>query len=150
MRLKQINIINGVRITYEFSTTDVEKLYLPTLEKQEVFLNALSFLNTLSSFTQAINESSIPPEYKKIDQWASYTHSDQDTHHILDIHDKEIEQIQNLNSKNYNQATQIGISIMALLYILKEKSIYMPISSYQSEYAFPIGGCTTGVGPTGV
>ena len=108
------------------------------------------FLNTLSSFTQAINESSIPPEYEKIDKWASYTHSDQDTHYILDIHDKEIEQIQNLNSKNYNQATQIGISIMALLYILKEKSIYMPISSYQSEYAFPIGGCTTGVGPTGV
>lgn len=131
MRLKQINIINGVRITYEFSVTDVEKLYQPTLEKQNVFLN------TLSSFTQAINESSIPPEYEKIDQWASYTHSDQDTHYILDIHDKEIEQIQNLNSKNYNQATQIGISIMALLYILKEKSIYMPISSYQSEYAFP-------------
>lgn len=133
MRLKQINIINGVRITYEFSVTDVEKLYQPSLEEQS------GFLNTLSSFTQTIKESSIPPEYEKIDQWASYTHSDRDTHYILDIHDKEIEQIQNLNSENHNQATQIGISIMALVYILKGKSIYMPISSYQSQYAFPIG-----------
>lgn len=149
MRLKQINIINGVRITYELSVTDVEKLYLPTLEKQDVFLNALSFLNTLSSFTQAINESSIPPEYEKIDKWASYTHSDQDTHYILDIHDKEIEQIQSLNQENHNHFTQIGEGIITLVDGLKEKSIYMPISSYQSDYAFPIGGCTTGVGPTG-
>lgn len=131
MRLKQINIINGVRITYELSVTDVEKLYLPTLEKRDVFLN------TLSSFTQAINESSIPPEYEKIDQWASYTHSDQDTHYILDIHDKEIEQIQSLNQENHNRFIQIGEGIITLVDGLKEKSIYMPISSYQSEYAFP-------------
>nr|DAK33029.1 MAG TPA: hypothetical protein [Caudoviricetes sp.] len=144
MRLKQINIINGVRITYEFSTTDVEKLYQPTLEKQSVLLN------TLSSFTQTIKENSIPPEYEKIDQWTSYTHSDQDTHYILDIHDKEIEQIQSLNQENHNHFTQLGEGIITLVDGLKEKSIYMPISSYQSDYAFPIGGCTTGVGPTGV
>jgi len=144
MRLKQINIINGVRITYEFSATDVEKLYQPTLEKQSVLLN------TLSSFTQTIKENSIPPEYEKIDKWASYTHSDQDIHYILDIHDKEIEQIQSLNQENHNHFTQIGEGIITLVDGLKEKSIYMPISSYQSDYAFPIGGCTTGVGPTGV
>lgn len=131
MRLKQINIINGVRITYEFSTTDVEKLYQPTLEKQSVLLN------TLSSFTQTIKENSIPPEYEKIDQWASYTHSDQDIHYILDIHDKEIEQIQSLNQENYNHFTQLGEGIITLVDSLKEKAIYMPISSYQSEYAFP-------------
>lgn len=50
MRLKQINIINGVRITYELSVTDVEKLYQPTLEKQDVFLNALSFFKYIVFF----------------------------------------------------------------------------------------------------
>lgn len=132
MRLKQINIINGVRITHEFSTTDVEKLYLPSLEEQG------GFLNTLSSFTQAINDSSMPPEYEKIEEWASYTHSDQDNHYILDIHDKEIETIHHLNNENHNQSTKIGRSIMDLVYVLKGKAIYMPISSYQSEYAFPV------------